>query len=99
SDSGGIQEEAPTLGKPLLVLRDVTERPEAVEAGFATLVGGSPRRLAAALKDAYWQPADVKPAANPFGRGDAGDRIAQALHRFLHHRGPRGAKRGVRNLA
>ena len=88
SDSGGIQEEAPTLGKPLLVLREVTERPEAVECGVARLVGGSPHRLDIALKDAYWQPNDSgKSAPNPFGHGDSARQIVDALSRFLI-RGP-----------
>jgi len=82
TDSGGIQEEAPGLGKPVLVLRDATERPEAIEAGCARLVGtdagrivGEARRL---LDDdaAYQQMARV---ANPFGDGRASERIAQIL--------------------
>jgi UDP-N-acetylglucosamine 2-epimerase (non-hydrolysing) len=86
SDSGGIQEEAPTLGKPLLVLRELTERPEAVECGIARLVGGSPYRLEIALKDAYWRPVgEDKPVANPFGRGDSARQIADALNSFLNH--------------
>lgn len=85
SDSGGIQEEAPTLGKPLLVLREVTERPEAVECGVARLVGGSPHRLDIALKDAYWQPADAwKCVPNPFGRGDSARQIVDALEQCLN---------------
>lgn len=84
SDSGGIQEEAPTLGKPLLVLRDVTERPEAVECGIARLVGGSPQRLRAGLNEAYWQRENSFHAVpNPFGQGDSGPRIVQALADFL----------------
>jgi UDP-N-acetylglucosamine 2-epimerase (non-hydrolysing) len=86
SDSGGAQEEAPTLGKPLLNLRENTERPEAVEAGVARLVGGSPERLAAMLEEVY---ADdrwivrVRQIENPFGRGDGGERIAQAIVSLL----------------
>ena len=81
SDSGGIQEEAPSLGKRVLVLRDVTERPEAVEAGVATLVG-DPERLAAALNQEYRRSdGGAAPVANPFGRGDSGERIARALWR------------------
>jgi len=82
SDSGGLQEESPTLGKPLLILRENTERPEAVESGIARLVGGSPENLAALLEDAYgrgsW--ADrVGTIENPFGRGDSGEQIAQII--------------------
>lgn len=83
SDSGGVQEEAPSLGKPLLILRENTERPEAIECGVARLVGGDPRRLAAlldeAVRDSSWMRA-VRQVANPFGRGDAGSRIATIIH-------------------
>ncbi len=82
SDSGGVQEEAPSLGKPLLILRENTERPEAVECGVARLVGGSPRRLAALLDEACddraWVEA-VRRVDNPFGRGDAAARIVTIL--------------------
>lgn len=82
SDSGGVQEEAPTLGKPVLVLRENTERPEAIEAGVARLVGGSAERLEAMLEEAN-QPGSwierVQQIPNPFGRGDAAVRIATAL--------------------
>jgi len=82
SDSGGVQEEAPTLGKPLLILRENTERPEVVESGVARLVGGSPENLASMLEEAYgrgsW--ADrVGTIENPFGRGDSGERIARII--------------------
>jgi UDP-N-acetylglucosamine 2-epimerase (non-hydrolysing) len=86
SDSGGIQEEAPTLGKPLLVLRENTERPEAVAAGVARLVGGSATRLEAMLEEAYadgsWT-RQVQETENPFGRGDSARRIVDALESFL----------------
>jgi UDP-N-acetylglucosamine 2-epimerase (non-hydrolysing) len=86
SDSGGIQEEAPTLRKPLLVLRSNTERPEAVESGVAVLVGDKPGRLQqllhAALTDKAW--ADrVRTVENPFGDGMAGEKIADILHQEL----------------
>jgi UDP-N-acetylglucosamine 2-epimerase (non-hydrolysing) len=94
SDSGGIQEEAPSLGKPLLVLRENTERPEAVEAGVARLVGGSPGRLRDLLEEAYrddgWA-AFVGQTANPFGRGDSGPRIVRALAGALSAAAPRRA--------
>lgn len=82
TDSGGIQEEAPALGKPVLVLRDTTERPEAVEAGTVRLVGTEracvyeeTRRLLADEK-AY---ASMANACNPYGDGQASRRIAQAV--------------------
>jgi UDP-N-acetylglucosamine 2-epimerase (non-hydrolysing) len=86
SDSGGVQEEAPTLGKPLLVLRENTERPEAVDAGVARLVGGRPGRLALMLEDAYRDDSwidKVGRVENPFGRGDAGLRIRDAIAKVL----------------
>jgi UDP-N-acetylglucosamine 2-epimerase (non-hydrolysing) len=86
SDSGGIQEEAPSLGKPLLIIRENTERPEALEAGIARLVGGCPKRLTAMLEEAYragsWVEAVAK-VQNPFGLGDSGTRIANGLASFL----------------
>ena len=79
SDSGGVQEEAPTLGKPVLILRENTERPEAVECGVARLVGGEPETLARMLDeidaDSSWVES-VAGIENPFGRGDSGARIA-----------------------
>jgi UDP-N-acetylglucosamine 2-epimerase (non-hydrolysing) len=86
SDSGGIQEEAPSLGKPVLVIRDNTERPEAVEAGVARVVGGSPAALETMLEECYSQEGwlgRVESIPNPFGAGDSGRRIADALRRFL----------------
>lgn len=86
SDSGGIQEEAPTLGKPLLVLRENTERPEVLDCGVGRLVGNSPARLEAlleeALVDAAWFER-ARTAPNPFGAGDSGLRIASAIERLL----------------
>ncbi len=84
TDSGGIQEEAPALGKPVLVMRDVTERPEAVSAGTARLVGRDAERIAreAALllddADAY---AAMAQASNPYGDGRASERILADLLR------------------
>ena len=87
SDSGGVQEEAPSLGKPLLILRDNTERPEAVDCGVARLVGGSPRRLAKMLEaivdDDSWL-RSVSQVENPFGSGDSADRIVDAIEVFLN---------------
>jgi UDP-N-acetylglucosamine 2-epimerase (non-hydrolysing) len=86
SDSGGIQEEAPTLGKPLLVLRQNTERPEVIDCGAARLVGGDPRRLAAMLLETYcdgrWVDS-VRTIPNPFGDGQAARRIADAIQSSL----------------
>jgi len=86
SDSGGVQEEAPTLGKPVLILRENTERPEAVEAGVARLVGGDPRRLAAMLTELDVDPSwieSVRAIDNPFGRGDSARRIVSAVAELL----------------
>jgi UDP-N-acetylglucosamine 2-epimerase (non-hydrolysing) len=86
SDSGGLQEEAPALGKPVLVLRESTERPEAVEAGTAKLVGTDPERIveeASRLledEDAY---SAMARARNPFGDGKAAGRILSIVDRFL----------------
>ena len=82
TDSGGIQEEAPTLGKPVLVMRDITERPEAVLAGTARLVGASRDSIVsntlALLNDASaWQA--MSQAGNPYGDGQAAARIVQTL--------------------
>lgn len=86
SDSGGVQEEAPTLRKPLLILRENTERPEAVNCGVAKLVGGRPERLAAMLEQVYgdglWFE-EVSKIENPFGKGDSGRRIVEILERVL----------------
>ncbi len=82
SDSGGIQEEAPSLGKPLFVLRENTERPEAIRAGVAKLVGGNPRTLARMLDENYsidtWIKS-VKEISNPFGDGRAAQRIVKII--------------------
>jgi UDP-N-acetylglucosamine 2-epimerase (non-hydrolysing) len=83
SDSGGVQEEAPSLGVPLLVLRKNTERPEAVECGSARLVGDNPALLRALLEEAYRAPASGHRVVNPFGQGDSGKRIASAVLRIF----------------
>jgi UDP-N-acetylglucosamine 2-epimerase (non-hydrolysing) len=86
SDSGGVQQEAPTLGKPVLILRENTERPEAVEAGVARLVGGDPSRLAAMLEELDADPSwleSVRAIDNPFGRGDSAVRIVSAVAHAL----------------
>lgn len=78
TDSGGIQEEAPTFGTPVLVLRDVTERPEAIEAGFSVKVGTDPQRIVEQAVATLGRARPV-PTSNPFGDGRAGERIADIL--------------------
>ena len=85
TDSGGIQEEAPALGKPVLVMRDVTERPEAVEAGTAKLVGTDPDTIIAATERLLRSSVAYRKMAcarNPYGDGRASARIAGALRTF-----------------
>ncbi len=82
TDSGGIQEEAPSLGKPVLVMRDVTERPEAVEAGTVRLVGTDPTKIQLEIKlliEDEQHYASMSDAHNPYGDGKASQRILEAL--------------------
>ncbi len=82
TDSGGIQEEAPSLGKPVLVMRDVTERPEAVEAGTVRLVGAHRDRIIAQVGELLTDMAcyeRMSRAHNPYGDGRAAARIGQTL--------------------
>lgn len=82
TDSGGIQEEAPTFGKPTLVLRDTTERPEGIEAGVARLVGTDEDRIfeeAERLLTSDESYAAMAAAVNPYGDGKASDRITDIL--------------------
>jgi len=82
TDSGGIQEEAPSLGKPVLVMREVTERPEAVAAGTVALVGTDQARIHDAVVDLLQSPAryaEFARAHNPYGDGRASLRIRDAL--------------------
>lgn len=82
TDSGGVQEEAPALGKPVLVMRETTERPEGIEAGTARLVGTDPDRIVAETNrllddpDAY---AAMARAHNPFGDGHSAGRVVELL--------------------
>ncbi len=82
TDSGGVQEEAPYLGKPVLVMRDVTERPEAVQAGTVTLVGTDTQRILAEVNRLLDNPelhASFSRRINPYGDGLASQRIVDAL--------------------
>ena len=82
TDSGGLQEEAPSLGKPVLVLRDVTERQEGVEAGACRLVGTDDERIVAAASELLSSPfeyARMSRAVNPYGDGHAARRVVDAL--------------------
>ena len=82
TDSGGVQEEGPSLGKPVLVLRDETERPEAVNAGTVQLVGWRRDAIVQAVSDLWDRPeiyARFARALNPYGDGRAADRIAAVL--------------------
>ena len=82
TDSGGVQEEAPSLGKPVLVMRDTTERPEAVAAGTVRLVGTDAGRIRTEALHLLADPAAhaaMARALNPYGDGHASDRIAAAL--------------------
>lgn len=82
TDSGGLQEEAPALGKPVLVMRDDTERPEAVAAGTARLVGTQSAAIVAAVSELLCDPAAyavMASAVSPYGDGHAAERIADIL--------------------
>ncbi len=85
TDSGGVQEEGPSFGKPVLVMREKTERPEAVEAGTSMLVGTDEDRIYGAaerLLEDRGEYARMARAGNPYGDGRASERIAAALARF-----------------
>lgn len=85
TDSGGLQEEAPGLGVPVLVLREVTERPEGIEAGVLKLVGTNQERIVSATSELLDDPqahARMVRAVNPFGDGHAAERIVEALQSF-----------------
>lgn len=89
TDSGGVQEEAPSLGKPVLVMRDTTERPEGVEAGTVRLVGANAERMVSEVSRLLSDRAayDVMAlAANPYGDGNAASRIVERLRQHLDER-------------
>jgi UDP-N-acetylglucosamine 2-epimerase (non-hydrolysing) len=89
TDSGGIQEEAPSLGKPVLVMRDTTERPEAIEAGTAKLVGANAANIVKAVIQLFDEPgayALMSNSTNPYGDGQAAARIVSQVAAFLTER-------------
>jgi UDP-N-acetylglucosamine 2-epimerase (non-hydrolysing) len=87
TDSGGLQEEAPALGKPVLVMRDVTERTEGIESGTAKLVGTDKQKIIQAVaellsdKEAYQKMAK---SVNPYGDGKTADRIFNVVSEYFH---------------
>ncbi|MFF2275645.1 non-hydrolyzing UDP-N-acetylglucosamine 2-epimerase [Agromyces sp. NPDC058126] len=86
TDSGGVQEEAPSLGKPVLVLRETTERPEAVEAGTVALVGTDEDRIVDTASELLDEPArylEMARAVNPYGDGRASERVLGALGAYF----------------
>jgi UDP-N-acetylglucosamine 2-epimerase (non-hydrolysing) len=86
TDSGGIQEEAPALGRPVLVLRETTERPEGIDAGTASLVGTDEGRILAAARQLLTDPAAyarMSRARNPYGDGRASERIVGTLRHYF----------------
>lgn len=86
TDSGGIQEEGPALGKPVLVLREKTERPEAVEAGTVRLLGTDQQRIVSAVHELLHSPAayaEMANARNPYGDGRAAQHIIHEIKRYF----------------
>jgi UDP-N-acetylglucosamine 2-epimerase (non-hydrolysing) len=83
TDSGGIQEEAPSLGKPLLLLRERTERPEAYQSNLAAIVGTDRERIVRETTEFLLNPPRVEDFFNPYGDGRASGRIAKAVNHWL----------------
>ena len=91
TDSGGIQEEAPTFEKPVLVMREVTERLEAIEAGTARLVGTDETTIVAEVSRLLTDETAIAlmvAAGNPFGDGKAAERVVLACRNFLEGKTP-----------
>jgi UDP-N-acetylglucosamine 2-epimerase (non-hydrolysing) len=84
TDSGGIQEEAPSFGVPVLVARDVTERREAVDAGYAWLVGTDGAKIISSAHRLLSDRVRLAPDGNPYGDGHAAERAVVAIERLLH---------------
>ena len=82
TDSGGVQEEAPSLGKFVFVMRNTTERPEGVEAGCVKLVGNSRQRIVDQVGAFLASERSGPPPSNPYGDGQASSRIAEAMARW-----------------
>src|SRR5262249_6031363 len=83
TDSGGIQEEAPTLGKPVLVMRETTERPEALATGLVRLVGTDRSRIVGLTSRLLLNGAPCSLKSNPYGDGKAARRIRSICRQFL----------------
>lgn len=86
TDSGGIQEEAATLGVALLITREATERPEAIDCGIGTLVGTDPDRIVAEAERHLVGPVPAWPTTTPFGDGNAAGRCVDAIVDLLDRR-------------
>jgi UDP-N-acetylglucosamine 2-epimerase (non-hydrolysing) len=86
TDSGGVQEEAPSLGKPVLVMRDTTERPEGVEAGTALLTGPKAEAIVEHASRLLTDPRayrSMATARNPYGDGHAAERVLERIRRYF----------------
>ena len=86
TDSGGVQEEAPSLGKPVLVMRETTERPEAVDAGTVRLVGTDKDLIVDQVSNLITDEAaylSMAQAVNPYGDGRASQRVVAAIEHFF----------------
>ena len=93
TDSGGVQEEAPSLGKPVLVMRDTTERPEGIEAGTLKLVGTEEEKIYQEVNRLLGDQSmysRMSKAVNPYGDGHASERIVQAIITYGRGKGNRG---------
>ena len=89
TDSGGIQEEAPTLGKPVLILRNTTERPEVIDCGAAKLIGTNSEIIFTEVKRLFNDKSlynSMSKSVNPFGDGNASNRIVEICKRFLEEK-------------